>query len=210
MCAGYLFQNHLELVARIGAVGEVLGEVRDAEEGRVGLDLDSAPVRAELKDAKPSVSAVAFPAAAYYLDIEHHLADFSAGVIGIHAISAAKGPVVWLALIGVLGGPAGVAAERQHDVWRLAEELVPDVLTSVCGAQLISYLGVRGALLLQQGVGDEDDSFIRILLAELQSPLKHLVARLELACDHHQLAPVLILYDVGCILDGDGPRPVGI
>lgn len=101
----------------------MLGEVRDAEKGRVGLDLDCTAVRAELKDAKPSVSAVAFPATAYYLDIEHHLADFSAGVIGVLAISAAKGPVVRLSLVGVFCGLTGVAAERQHDVRRLAEKI---------------------------------------------------------------------------------------
>ena len=43
--------RHVELVARPGAVGQVLGRGRDAEEGRVGAHVDGAAVGHEFEDA---------------------------------------------------------------------------------------------------------------------------------------------------------------
>ena len=75
------FQNHVELVDFAGAVGELLCCGRYSEQGRVCFYAHGLAVGLELEDSQPPVAAVAFPAAAKSLHVEHHLRHGYSGVV---------------------------------------------------------------------------------------------------------------------------------
>ena len=67
--------NDVELVTLTRTISKLASGRGNTKQGRIGPDLDSLPVGHELQDTKPSVSSVSFPAAAKYLDVEHHLGN---------------------------------------------------------------------------------------------------------------------------------------
>ena len=78
----------------------MLGGRGDAEEGRVGADLDGLAVGHELEDPEPAVTAVSFPAAAEGLDVEHHLVDILSCLVLVNPVGYAQLVVFLDVLLG--------------------------------------------------------------------------------------------------------------
>ena len=68
-----LFKHNVKLIACACAMCQMLRCGRDTKQWRVGLHLECLAIRHELQDAQPAITAIAFPATAEHLHVEHHL-----------------------------------------------------------------------------------------------------------------------------------------
>ena len=199
-----LFDHHVEPVAGAGAVRQMFGKRRDAEQGRVGAHLDRPAVGQEFEDAQPAVAAVALPAAAEDLDVEHHLVDVMSRAVFVDAVG--NGVLVVARL-------ARVAADDHTDVRGGFDQFAPDFGAGVARGEFVAVLfDPFGGAFVQEGVGHEYHLAVAVfgLVDQRRRPVEHFVAGQELRGDDEQAAPCRIVEGEGGVFQRDGAVAVGI